>query len=48
MSPHFAADVSLLLSATAQLVVQGLLDANKFSQCCTVSSLSFLQLDSVA
>ena len=29
MSPQFAADVSLLLSATAQPVVQDLLDANK-------------------
>ena len=29
MSPQFAADVSLLLSAAAQLVVQDLLDANK-------------------
>ena len=29
MSPQFAADVSLLLSATAQLMVQDLLDANK-------------------
>ena len=29
MSPQFAADVSLLLSATAQSVVQDLLDANK-------------------
>ena len=29
MSPQFAADVSLLLSATAQPVMQDLLDANK-------------------
>ena len=29
MSPQFAADVSLLLSATADPVVQDLLDANK-------------------
>ena len=29
MSPQFAADVSLLLSAAAQPVVQDLLDANK-------------------
>ena len=29
MSPQFAADVSLLLSATAQPVAQDLLDANK-------------------
>ena len=29
MSPKFAADVSLLLSATAHPVVQDLLDANK-------------------
>ena len=29
MSPQFAADVSLLLSATAQPVVQDLLDANE-------------------
>ena len=29
MSPRFAADVSLLLSTTAQPVVQDLLDANK-------------------
>ena len=29
MSPQFAADVSLLLGATAQPVVQDLLDANK-------------------
>ena len=28
MSPQFVADVSLLLGATAQLVVQDLLDAN--------------------
>ena len=32
MSPQFAADVSLLLSATAHPVVQDLLDANKLVQ----------------
>ena len=48
MSPQSAADVSLLLSATANPVVQDLLDANKLvrdmlSQLCTVSSFSLLQ-----
>ena len=47
MSPQFAADVILLLSATADPVVQDLLDANKLvrdaSQFCTVSSFSHLQ-----
>ena len=48
MSPQFAADVSLLLSATADPVVQDLLDANKIgprcaSPFCTVSSFSLFQ-----
>ena len=34
MSPQFAADVSLLLSATADPVVQDLLDANKLCEIC--------------
>ena len=34
MSPQFAADVSLLLIATAQPVVQDLLDANKLVETC--------------
>ena len=47
MSPQFAADVSLLLGAKADPVVQDLLDANKLvrdaSQFRTVSSFSLLQ-----
>ena len=46
MSPQFAADVSLLFSASAQPVVQDLLDGPRHaSQCCTGSSRSlFLQV----
>ena len=48
MSPQFAVDVSLLLTATADPVVQNLLDGNKSgpryaSQFCTVSSFSLFQ-----
>ena len=44
MSPQFAADVSLLLSATAHPVVQDLLDANKLvrdMRCSSAQSLHF-------
>ena len=46
MSPQFAADVSLLLSETAQAVVQDLLDANKLVRDMRRSAAQSLHLHS--